>query len=41
MRISIEELTLGHPDWRELVDVISHEKQAQWAFNPYFEQFSR
>ena len=38
---SIEEMTLDHPEWQELVDVIAHEKQTGWAFNPHFKQFAR
>ena len=40
-RFSIEEMTTDDPEWQELVDVITHENQAGWAFNPYFEQFER
>lgn len=39
--LSIEEMTPNHPEWQELVDVITHENQAGWAFNPYFERFAR
>ena len=38
---SIEELTADHPDWQEFVALINDVNQADWAFNPYFEQFSR
>lgn len=38
---SIEEMTPDHPKWQELVDVITHENQAGWAFNPHFKQFVR
>ena len=38
---SIEEMTPDHPEWQELVDVIAHEKQTGWAFNPHFKQFAR
>ena len=38
---SIEELTPDHPDWQEFVALINEINQADWAFNPYFEQFSR
>ena len=38
---SIEEMTSDHPEWQELVDVITHEKQAGWAFNSHFDQFAR
>ena len=38
---SIEEMTPDHPEWQELVDVITQENQAGWAFNPHFEQFTR
>ena len=29
---SIEEMTPDDPEWQELVDVITHENQARWAF---------
>ena len=38
---SIEEMTPDHPDWQELVDVITQENQTGWAFNSHFEQFAR
>ena len=38
---SIEEMTPDHPKWQELVDVITQENQAGWAFNSHFEQFAR
>ena len=38
---SIEEMASDHPEWQELVDVITQENQAGWAFNPHFEQFAR
>ena len=38
---SIEELTTDHPDWQECVALVNEINQADWAFNPYFEQFSR
>ena len=38
---SIEELTADHPDWQEFVALVNDIHQADWAFNPYFEQFSR
>lgn len=37
----IEEMTPDHPEWQELVDVITQENQTGWAFNQYFEQFAR
>ena len=40
-RVSIEELTPDHPDWQEFVALVNEVNQADWAFNPYFEQFSR
>ena len=40
-RFSIEEMTPDHSEWHELVDVITQESQAGWAFNPHFEQFKR
>ena len=38
---SIEEMTPDHPEWQELVDIITQESQAGWAFNSHFEQFAR
>ncbi len=38
---SIEELTSNHPDWQEFVTLVNDLNQEGWAFNPYFEQFSR
>ena len=38
---SIEEMTSDSPEWQELVDVITQENQAGWAFNQHFEQFAR
>lgn len=38
---SIEELTPDHPDWQAFVVLVNAVNQADWAFNPYFEQFSR
>ena len=38
---SIEELTPDHPDWQEFVALVNDLNQEGWAFNPYFEQFSR
>lgn len=38
---SIEELTSDHPDWQEFVALVNNVNQVDWAFNPYFEQFSR
>lgn len=38
---SIEELTPDHPDWQEFVALVKALNQESWAFNPYFEQFSR
>ena len=40
-RVSIEELTPDHPDWQEFVALVNEVNQADWAFNPYFEQLSR
>lgn len=37
----IEEMTPDHPEWQELVDVITQENQTGWAFNQHFEQFAR
>ena len=37
----IEEMTPDHPEWQELVDVITQENQTGWAFNSHFEQFAR
>ena len=39
--LSIEELTVDHPDWHEFVALVNDLNQEGWAFNPYFEQFSR
>ena len=38
---SIEELTPEHQDWQEFVTLVDDLNQGDWAFNPYFEQFSR
>ena len=38
---SIEELTVDHPNWQEFVALVNDLNQEDWAFNPYFEQFSR
>ncbi len=38
---SIEELTPEHRDWQEFVSLVTSVGQADWAFNPYFERFSR
>ena len=38
---SIEELTADHSDWQEFVTLVKDLNQDGWAFNPYFEQFSR
>ena len=38
---SIEELTPNHPDWQEFVALVNDLNQEGWAFNPYFEPFSR
>ena len=40
-RFSIEELTSDHADWQPFVALIDELDQMGWAFNPYFEQFSR
>ena len=40
-RFSIQELTSDHPDWQEFVALVKDLNQEGWAFNPYFEQFSR
>ena len=40
-RFSIEELTADHPDWQEFVALVKDLNQEGWAFNPYFQQFSR
>ena len=39
--LSIEELTADHPDWQDFVTLVKDVNQDGWAFNPYFEQFSR
>ena len=41
MNYTIEQWLPAHPRWQELADVIEAEKQTQWAFAPFFEQFSR
>lgn len=41
MSFSIEELTSDHPDWQSFVALVDEINQTDWAFNPYFEQFSR
>jgi GNAT superfamily N-acetyltransferase len=38
---SIAEVTPDHPDWQEFVALVKEVNQEGWAFNPYFEQFSR
>lgn len=38
---AIEEMTPDHPEWQELVGIITHENQAGWAFNSHFEKFPR
>ena len=40
-RFAIEELTADHPDWQEFVALVKDLNQEGWAFNPYFERFSR
>ena len=40
-RLSIEELTAYHQDWQDFVALVNDLNQEGWAFNPYFEQFSR
>ena len=40
-RFAIKELTADHPDWQEYVALVKDLNQEGWAFNPYFEQFSR
>ena len=39
-RLFIEELTTDHPDWQEFVALVADLNQEDWAFNPYFAQFS-
>ena len=39
--LSIEELTADHPNWQDFVALVKDVNQEGWAFNPYFEQFSR
>ena len=39
--VSIEELTHDHPDWQEFVGLVNDLNQEGWAFNPYFDRFSR
>ncbi len=38
---SIQELTSHHSDWQEFIALVKELNQEDWAFNPYFEQFSR
>lgn len=40
-RFSIEELTPEHSDWQEFLALVNEINQSDWAFNPYFAQFSR
>ena len=40
-RFAIQELTADHPGWQEYVALVKDLNQEGWAFNPYFEQFSR
>ena len=40
-RLSIEELTAEHRDWQDFVALVNDVNQEGWAFNPFFEQFSR
>jgi GNAT superfamily N-acetyltransferase len=40
-RFSIREVTPDYPDWQEFVALVKEVNQEGWAFNPYFEQFSR
>ena len=40
-RLSIQELTSGHRDWKHYVDLIAKEGQARWAFDAQFERFPR
>ncbi len=41
MNIVVEEWTPDHLHWHTLVQVIADEHQTEWAFNPFFEPFSR
>lgn len=41
MGFTIEEWTPEHPRWDELVQVITDENQADWAFEPFFAGFAR
>ena len=38
---TIEELTSEHRDWQDFVALVNDVNQEGWAFNPFFEQFSR
>ncbi len=40
-RFSIKEVTPDHLDWQKFVALVNDLNQEGWAFNPYFEQFSR
>lgn len=37
----VEEWTEEHPRWNELIQAIAEQNQTHWAFDPFFEQFSR
>ena len=41
MSITIEEWPTTHPRWQVLVQTIEEENQTGWAFDTFFEQFSR
>jgi GNAT superfamily N-acetyltransferase len=41
VNLRIEEWSPEHQRWQELVQLIANEGQTNWAFNPFFEQFSR
>ena len=38
---TIQELTSDHRDWQDFVALVNDVNQEGWAFNPFFEQFSR
>ena len=38
---TIQELTSEHRDWQDFVALVNDVNQEGWAFNPFFEQFSR
>lgn len=41
MDFRIEEWSSEHQRWQELVQLIANENQTEWAFDPFFKQFSQ